>query len=270
MTTTVGVPAGFCPLLCWLIVSVAGCSGTGSNDDAGDPGPGPTSFWPWLDDYESPGCSQPNVTCSSFVDARDGRTYRSVTIGAQTWMGTALNYGEFTDDPDAGAGGEVPKQCPLKDPAWCDRAGAEYRWHTAMALPECEADDCLAFIHAPHQGICPDGWHIPTVEETMTLLDAVGTATGPDCDTGAALKSTEGWVNAGEDDVNTDTSGLSVLPQVMTPSAGTVWVTMTGIWTASTNAQGVGVLMLGFGDDCARVDRFRSLQRTHSVRCVKD
>jgi len=261
-------------LLCLLAaLGAVGCfGGTESKSDERTE-PEPRAFWPWLADYESPGCTQPNVSCSSFVDARDGKTYRAVTVGAQTWMGTALNYGEFTAEPvSSSPEGGVFKRCPLGEPEWCDRAGALYTWHTMMALPEaCEAEECLSFVRAPHQGICPDGWHVPTIEETTTLLDAVGTAVGPDCDTGAALKATKGWVNVNGEDVNTDSSGLSVFPQTMAERAGTVWVTRTGIWTASIDARGAGLLSVSYGSDCALLDRyFANTNRIESVRCVED
>ena len=51
--------------------------------------------------------------------------------------------------------------------------GALYQWHQAMGLPSsCDSasDHCASSISAKHRGICPSGWHIPTVDDANTLF----------------------------------------------------------------------------------------------------
>jgi hypothetical protein len=60
--------------------------------------------------------------------------------------------------------------CYINDPENCDKYGRLYDWVTAMALPEkCNAtlstSDPECSIQSKHQGICPDGWHIPNKDE---------------------------------------------------------------------------------------------------------
>ena len=44
-----------------------------------------------------------------------------------------------------------------------------------MQLPSsCETNDCTAQIQTNHQGICPQGWHVPTKTEMEKLLTAAG------------------------------------------------------------------------------------------------
>jgi uncharacterized protein (TIGR02145 family) len=186
-------------------------------------------------------------------------------------MGSALNYGEFSAEPVEASPGFVPKQCPFDDLSWCDRAGAEYRWSVAMDLPtRCEEEDCDELISAPHRGICPTGWHMPTLDEVSTLLDGVR-GDDEEC-TGMPLKSTQGWTYGGEDDPATDASGLSVLPQEMSPNAGTVWAVRAGIWTAESNSGRFRLLSLSVGAPCAYVDEVISSNgwRRYTVRCVAD
>jgi uncharacterized protein (TIGR02145 family) len=108
----------------------------------------------------------------------EGETYKSVVIGTQTWMAKNLNYA---------APGSL---CYDKDPANCDTYGRLYNWATAMDLPEicndhfCAGEDFeysdeyeIFNLYDPfefRQGICPDGWHLPSVEEWEALVNFVG------------------------------------------------------------------------------------------------
>jgi len=101
-----------------------------------------------------------------FSDGRDGTTYRYVNIGSQRWMAENLNYGGDTSvNHDTGA-------CYGNDPANCKTYGRLYAWHEVMAV-NIGFDGLLLGISDPHQGICPDGWHVPT-ESDWTLLAKQG------------------------------------------------------------------------------------------------
>jgi uncharacterized protein (TIGR02145 family) len=103
------------------------------------------------------------------------------------------------------------------------------------------------------------------------LLAAVGAPNGAQCNTGLALKSSQGWVNSGGDRSGTDSSGLALLPQVMTPSAGTVWVVRTEVWSSASYSEQFAALDVSYGSDCATFERLRSINQTaFSVRCVAD
>ena len=107
-------------------------------------------------------------------DARDGQTYRTVTIGTQTWMAENLNYKDAVS------------WCYDNADAYCTTYGRLYAWDVAMV-------------------VCPTGWHLPTKAEWQTLIAAAG---GRDV-AGAALKSTAGWKDGGN---GNDSFGFAVLP----------------------------------------------------------
>ena len=113
------------------------------------------------------------VVKGSFTDSRDGQSYKTVTIGSQTWMAENLNY--KTDK----------SYCYEDVESNCSKYGRLYM---------CE-------VETP----CPSGWHLPTKAEFETLLSAVG----GESTAGAKLKSTSGWSNSGN---GTDAYSFSALP----------------------------------------------------------
>jgi uncharacterized protein (TIGR02145 family) len=124
---------------------------------------------------------------SSSVAARAGKgndinNYRTVEIGTQTWMAENLDYNVSGS------------KCYNNLDSNCDLYGRLYDWATAMALPaSCNNSICKSQIQSPHQGICPDGWHIPSETEWDALSSYVQSYSGcVNCD-GTLLKAKSGW-----------------------------------------------------------------------------
>ena len=115
-------------------------------------------------------------------DERDGREYRIITIGSQTWMAENLNY-------DAGS---EQSWCFLFLEENCEKYGRLYTWDAVMGnLPKNENGYVLKeYIEQPHQGICPNGWHVPSDSEWIDLKKFVN-------DDGKSLKSNFGWKSNG-------------------------------------------------------------------------
>ena len=92
-----------------------------------------------------------------------GKTYNIVQIGDQTWFAENLNVGTKINSTTGGFqqsdNGTIEKYCYNNDEANCDRYGGLYEWTEAMQYTTIEGT----------QGICPDGWHIPTEGEYKTL-----------------------------------------------------------------------------------------------------
>ncbi|MBE0641360.1 MAG: hypothetical protein IH599_04945, partial [Bacteroidales bacterium] len=112
-------------------------------------------------------------SCSgSFTDIRDGQSYPMVHIGNQCWMGRNLNTGQFTQSvasgwtshSDMSNDGVIQKYCYVNDQIYCDIYGGLYEWNEMMGYLTTEGI----------QGICPDGWHLPSDTEWTVLTDYLG------------------------------------------------------------------------------------------------
>ena len=95
----------------------------------------------------------------TMVDDRDGREYKTVGIGDHIWMQENLRYTK--DVPAVEYGTYSVKQ------------GPQYNWYTAANVSEKEWNNNPLKIKAPIQGICPDGWHLPTYRNFLELSDAI-------------------------------------------------------------------------------------------------
>jgi len=118
------------------------------------------------------------------------KAYHSVLIGSQCWLKENLDIGTMiTGSPSNN--GIMEKYCYNNYPVNCTTYGGLYQWNEAMQYVST----------AGAKGICPAGWHLPTLSEFQTLAATVG-------NNGNALKEIGQGVDPGE---GTNTSGFSAL-----------------------------------------------------------
>jgi len=113
-------------------------------------------------DYCYGGCGD------TIIDSRDGQMYETVCIGDQVWMAENLNW--------AGAG-----SCASGSNANCNTYGRWYKYD------EIRGNDTSSTNPSGIQGVCPQGWHLPSMAEWQQLFDFLGT------DAGGKLKALNGW-----------------------------------------------------------------------------
>ena len=160
---------------------------------------------------------------------RGGQTYRTVTIGegenAQTWMAENLNYYDATLDGRSWCYGASSDATTPNCTEW----GRLYTWAAAVGRSEEECGDGIScnLAGGKVQGICPDGWHIPSKTEWEILFSNVGVQDN----SGEVLKSQTGWnvdcfAEGYDEDGDTytrrdrDTFGFSALPAGYRNSSG--------------------------------------------------
>jgi uncharacterized protein (TIGR02145 family) len=101
-------------------------------------------------------CSNGTAVGDYGSETYDGKTYKTVVIGNQTWMTENLNA----------AGGVCYENLESN----CAKYGRLYSWATAMT-------------------VCPSGWHLPTQSEWNVLIESVGGSSTASKN----LKATSGW-----------------------------------------------------------------------------
>jgi uncharacterized protein (TIGR02145 family) len=159
----------------------------------------------------------PDIVYGSMTDGRDGRVYRTVTIGdgenAQTWMAENLNY----FDESLNGRSHCYYESNRSDGGYnyvCSRnravVGMLYQWTAAVGKTddECGMSKICNLGDGKIQGICPDGWHLPSNKEWRTLIANVG---GKD-NAGRRLRSKSGWYFFNESYNGSDDFGFSALP----------------------------------------------------------
>ncbi|MBI9038770.1 MAG: hypothetical protein JEY97_11605 [Bacteroidales bacterium] len=98
------------------------------------------------------------------TDPRDGNVYDIVLIGEQCWMAENLNIGiQINGSENMTGNGVIEKYCYDNLIANCIYYGGLYQWNEMMEYGE----------EPGIQGICPEGWHLPTDDEWKILEGTV-------------------------------------------------------------------------------------------------
>ena len=199
----------------------------------------------------------------------EGKTYNTVQIGLQCWLKENLDvgvmiYGDSTQtDNDT-----IEKYCYNNEPDSCTIYGGFYQW-----------DEMMQYVtNEGVQGICPDGWRIPTDAEwciMSTYLDSTINCTivgwsGNDC--GGRLKEsgTLHWVtpNTGA----TNVSGFTALGGGYRGGSGTFYDLNihTNFWSSTDNASPL-VKARNLRYDRADLGRSVAVKSDgFAVRCMRD
>ena len=124
-----------------------------------------------------------------FTDKRNGRKYYYLTINGEnkdgqaasvTVMAENLNVGEMVDgSKEQSNDSKIERYCYENDESNCEEFGGLYQWAEMMQLPNrCNTESCADLIKPNHQGICPDGWRLLTVDDFYIVLHADGNRHG--------------------------------------------------------------------------------------------
>lgn len=123
----------------------------------------------------------------TITDSRDGNQYKTIKIGSQEWMAENLRY-------------EVEGSWCGRNLNGCKTYGRLYSWDMAIGQPKTNQPQSVD-INEPdsHQGICPDGWRVPSHSDWVTLFD--------ECSVADLRKTLTGY-----DSEHTDFCGFAAIP----------------------------------------------------------
>ncbi|MBE0675621.1 MAG: hypothetical protein IH591_13250 [Bacteroidales bacterium] len=150
---------------------------------------------------------EPKVFNSKLADI-EGNLYSVINIGTQVWMAENLRTTKFNDNTTILNVAANEDWIVLTTPAYCWFSndsqykvtfGALYNWYTVGTGK-----------------LCPDGWHVPTDAEYMTLESALAMSSDQlelwnwrGTDQGTQIKSTSGWIEGGNGTNSSGFNGLS-------------------------------------------------------------
>ena len=224
----------------------------------------------------------------------DGNVYNTVKIGSQCWMKENLrtwHYADGTLIPSStnisyyyNPGPYGPNRLkPNNDIDNVATYGYLYNYEAIFRTDDTSLLNNLT--PSGIQGICPDGWHIPSMAEWQQLVDFLGNYSMYLCDdqtsyVAKALSAQTGWdISSNECAVGTDlstnnSSGFSALP------AGEAWGNepnhdfgTNAYFISATqypNLQGARRLRIGYFSGECYMDQYCGLTGAVSVRCLRN
>ena len=216
-----------------------------------------------------------NIPCPGTPTVEyEGQVYNTIQIFSQCWLKENLNVGTMIQGyQEMNDNGIMEKYCYNNEPDSCTKYGGLYQWWEMMQYTTQQGV----------QGICPQGWHIPTDEDWKVLEGAVDSQYGigdqtwdnwgyMGFDAGTNLKTTNGWYGGGN---GTDLFGFSGLPGGVRWSNGAFNdVGYAGNWWTSTegsSSSNAWVHSLYYNDPQAvRWYSDYASYYGYSVRCVRD
>ncbi len=227
------------------------------------------------------------ITVTPPLTDYDGNVYQMVQIGDQLWMKENLkttHYADGTPLVDGTGAGNITGDYTTKycfayddDISYVDTYGRLYTWAAVMnGTPGSDANPSGV------QGVCPDGWHVPSDEEWKELEMYLGmseqqayTTEWRGSDEGLKLKEggiSHWWGQLSSRVIGTNESGFTALP------GGSRWYNESfqhltyraNFWSATESMNSFAWCRRLYYDKAwvYRYDDYKS--RGYSVRCVKD
>ncbi len=191
------------------------------------------------------------------IDARDGRSYKTIQIGTHCWMAENLNAGQAinltarqTDN------GIIEKYIYDNNEQNGQTYGGLYTWDEMMNYTKQKGG----------RGICPDGWHVPTDEEWQEMEVALGMSA-----TDAAKSNVWRGTDQGTQLGPGGSSGFNALfSGRAVPGFGyTALGSFEYLWTSNESADAAWRRCLDIASQ--QVGRYNTFPKTYgmSVRCMK-
>lgn len=212
----------------------------------------------------------------------DGNVYDAVRIGGKMWMTRNLLVTHYSDGTPIEEGTVYSDETAYyyhvqNNEAYDEEYGLLYNWVAAMG-GSCGSASNPSGV----QGICPDGWHLPSDAEWTQLTDSVSAFSGcmcglADVTIAKSLASTKGWKSSsytcavGNAPISNNSTGFSAMPAGFFQATEAAFGTEALFWS-TTECDTSGVWYRSFYYHAAIVRRYASygLKNGFSIRCVRD
>ena len=193
------------------------------------------------------------------VNDIDGNTYRTVTIGTQTWMAENLKTTKYNDNTSIPVVSDNSDWIRLSSPAYC--------WYSNDSSTYGSVYGALYNWYAATGNICPSGWHVPT-DLQWSLLS---TYLGGEIVAGNKLKEegTSHWkiLNSGA----TNESGFTALPGGGRVDGDFLFIGSSGAWWSATEYDALNAWCRELDDNIGELlTGYLKKGNGFSVRCIKN
>jgi uncharacterized protein (TIGR02145 family) len=190
----------------------------------------------------------------------DGNTYRTVTIGTQTWMAENLKTTRYNDDTAIPLVTDNTEWKSLIHPGYC--------WYNNDALTYKDTYGALYNWYAAASGkLCPTGWRVPSDAQWLTL----STYLGGESLAGDKMKE-EGsahWKIL--NNASTNVSGFTALPGGGRVSGSFSSIEESGAWWSSTEYNADFAWCRELDDNVVELMEGSLVKNMgFSVRCIKN
>ncbi len=192
-------------------------------------------------------------TSQTMQELRTGNSLDYVIIGDQTWMTENMNVGKtISGKVRQNDNSIIEKYCYDNKEENCNKYGGLYQWKEAMMYNE-----------ENRQGICPDGWHIPSIVEWNLLIEYLG---GKKEAGGNMKKEEESLWKVYSD--NSNSSGFSAVPAGYKSKVGNKFGKLH-IATYLRTSSNTKSIYIHTNEDFAIMSG-GDILAGYSVRCIKD
>lgn len=209
-----------------------------------------------------------DFSCGNLVYDGDLNEYQTVKVAGYCWTQSNIRALHYPDGLS-----NITKSLAYKSNQHPDENenentfGRLYTWYSAVNVPENSSTSPIVDANGFVQGICPNGWHIPTTDEMAALL-----ALSSD-----DIRSTELWVLPND---NNNSTLFTALPAGRFDSDANRFeglLSETSFWSADNNTVGssqetskIKTLQFSYFCDTPLLNINNNLSNAISVRCVKN
>jgi len=187
-------------------------------------------------------------------DSRDGKIYKTVKMGTETWLAENLAY--IPNEKDGYDQNGLYSSRPIKGNYWVydnqkenEQYGFLYDWGYAI-------------------NVCPTGWHLPTDADWTSLTDSFGGAKVA----GEKLKSKLGWKKLNGVEPITKRSSFNALPGGCRMCKGSFCglSEFAYFWSSTPNSEESRCFVMRWAYRCVLNENKGNKKFGYSVRCVMD
>jgi len=224
---------------------------------------------------------QPCAVEATVTDV-DGNIYNTVQIGNQCWMKENLRTTHYASSTEIPLGSSAThydysaqRYYPNNNAESVGTYGYLYNWAAVM-----NGTSSSTANPSGVQGICPNGWHVPSDAEWTQLTDYVSIHSAYLCNNdmsniGKALAATTGWNSytstcaIGNNPSTNNSTGFSALPAGL--SISTNFGNVADFWSATEETDNLHACIRILRYNQGNVTKYTYYKNTaFSVRCVRD